>query len=91
MKDMRGGDRARWICDALHSIMLMRRIIMSPPRAVEAQCGHKCVSLLMLGFVCKAVHVCVWYMTKAASLTFQKWFCLATLTSLLCIHFNRCS
>lgn len=31
MKDMRGGDRARWICDALHSIMLMRRIIMSPP------------------------------------------------------------
>lgn len=59
MKDMRGGDRARWICDALHSIMLMRRIIMSPPQAVEAQCGHKCVSLLMLGFVCKAVHVCV--------------------------------
>lgn len=56
---MRGGDRARWICDALHSIMLMRRIIMSPPQAVEAQCGHKCVSLLMLGFVCKAVHVCV--------------------------------
>lgn len=48
MKDMRGGDRARWICDALHSIMLMRRIIMSPPQAVEAQCGHKCVSLLML-------------------------------------------
>lgn len=47
------------VCDALHSIMLMRRIIMSPPQAVEAQCGHKCVSLLMLGFVCKAVHVYV--------------------------------
>lgn len=27
---------ARWNRDALHSIMLMRRIIMSPPQAVEA-------------------------------------------------------
>ncbi len=35
VKDMREGDGARWNCDALHSIMLMRRIIMSPPQAVE--------------------------------------------------------
>lgn len=36
VKDMREGDRARWNCAALRSIMLMRRIIMSPPQAVEA-------------------------------------------------------
>lgn len=43
VKDMREGDKARWNCDALHSIMLMRRIIMSPPQAVEADsgCGRK--------------------------------------------------
>lgn len=51
MKDMREGDKARWNSDALHSIMLMSRIIMSSPSGSggrQSGCGHKLVSL----FVC---------------------------------------
>lgn len=60
VKDKKEGDRDRWNCDALHSIMLMRRIIMSSPQAVEADrvgvgVGAS-VSLLTLGFVCMRVH-----------------------------------
>lgn len=36
MKDTREGDRGRWNREAPHSIMLMRRIIMSPPQAMKA-------------------------------------------------------
>lgn len=48
MKDMREGDKARWNSDALHSIMLMSRIIMSSPSGSggrQSGCGHKPVSL----------------------------------------------
>lgn len=61
MKDKKEGDRDTWNCDALHSIMLMRMIIMSSPQAVEADrvgvgvgVGAS-VSLLTLGFVCMRV------------------------------------
>lgn len=58
VKDKKEGDRDRWNCDTLHSIMLMRRIIMSSPQAVEAdRVGVGAgVSLLTLGFVCMRVH-----------------------------------
>lgn len=61
VKDKKEGDRDTWNCDALHSIMLMRMIIMSSPQAVEADrvgvgvgVGAS-VSLLTLGFVCMRV------------------------------------
>lgn len=59
MKDTREGNRARWSCDALHSIMLMKRIIMSPPQAVEADRAWAQVCFTFDGVICVHGSLCV--------------------------------
>lgn len=57
VKDKKDGDRDRWNCDALHSIMLMRRIIISSPQAVEADRGCECFTFDAVVCVCVCVSV----------------------------------
>lgn len=67
MKDKKTGGRDRWNCDALHSIMLMRRIMMSSPQAVEADCVGVGASVFASD---TAICVCVCVNGKSSKLTF---------------------